>query len=99
MLALFRAVEGVAFEHAGHDHGAAGGSSGSGTPAPGAPTSATQTGSGQEVIAGTAAADIFKLGNAGLVYYKAAYGAAGKDGNYALIKDFKIGDKISLVCD
>jgi Ca2+-binding RTX toxin-like protein len=99
MLALFRAVEGVAFEHAGHDHGAAGGSSGSGTPAPGAPTSATQAGSGQEVIAGTAAADIFKLGNAGLVYYKDAYGAAGKDGNYALIKDFKIGDKISLVCD
>ncbi|WP_341886300.1 choice-of-anchor U domain-containing protein [Synechococcus sp. UW140] len=39
------------------------------------------------------------MGNAGLVYYKDAYGAAGKDGNYALIKDFKKGDKISLVCD
>ena len=99
MLALFRAVEGVAFEHAGHDHGAAGGSSGSGAPVPGAPATGAQTGSGVEVIAGTAAADVFKLGNAGLVYYKDAYGAAGKDGNYALIKDFKKGDKISLVCD
>ena len=99
MLALFRAVEGVAFEHAGHDHGAAGGSSGSGAPVPGAPATGAQTGSGVEVIAGTAAADVFKLGNAGLVYYKDAYGAAGKYGNYALIKDFKKGDKISLVCD
>ncbi|WP_341881856.1 hypothetical protein [Synechococcus sp. UW140] len=88
MLALFRAVEGVAFEHAGHDLGAAGGSSGSGAPVPGAPATGAQTGSGVEVIAGTAAADVFKLGNAGLVYYKDAYGAAGKDGNYALIKDF-----------
>ena len=57
MLALFRAVEGVAFEHAGHDHGAAGGSSGSGAPVPGAPATGAQTGSGVEVIAGTAAAD------------------------------------------